>query len=73
MINTVIKIFEVTHQLKAVDDQTRDLLDTTRHVELNIREARRLRRLKDNLLNSREKMWMESSKTTSPRYKLSPN
>lgn len=58
-ITTVIKIFEVTYQLKAVGEQTTDLLDTTQHVELNIREARRLRRLKDSLLNAGERTWMD--------------
>ena len=58
-ITTVIKVFEVTYQLKAVGEQTADLLDTTQHVDLNIREARRLRRLKDNLLNAGERAWMD--------------
>ncbi|KAI9870377.1 MAG: hypothetical protein M1830_004319 [Pleopsidium flavum] len=58
-ITTVIKVFEVTYQLKAVGEQTADLLDTTQHVELNIREARRLRRLKDKLLNTGERTWMD--------------
>lgn len=58
-ITTFIKIFEVTYQLKAVGEQTADLLDTTQHVQLNIREARRLRRLKDSLLNAGERTWMD--------------
>jgi len=58
-ITTFIKIFEVTYQLKAVCEQTADLLDTTQHVQLNIREARRLRRLKDSLLNAGERAWMD--------------
>lgn len=58
-ITTIIKIFEVTYQLKAVGEQTADLLDTTQHVALNIREARRLRRLKDSLLNAGERLWMD--------------
>ncbi|MCJ1457162.1 hypothetical protein MMC28_007529 [Mycoblastus sanguinarius] len=58
-INTSIKIFEITYQLKAVDEQTCDLLSTTRHVILNVNEARRLRRLKDALLNSGERAWMD--------------
>ncbi len=59
-INTSINIFEITYQLKAVDEQTADLISTTRHVMLNIKEARRLRRLKDALLKVEERTWMDS-------------
>ena len=58
-ITTIIRIFEVTYQLQAVGEQTADLLETTQHVQLNIREARRLRRLKDSLLNAGERGWMD--------------
>lgn len=58
-INSSIKIFEVTYQLKAVDEQTADLLSTTRHVNNNVNEARRLLRLKTKLLNKGERTWME--------------
>jgi len=58
-ISTCIKLCEVTYQLKAVGEQTADLLNTTQHVELNVREARRLRRVKDKLLNAGERAWMD--------------
>lgn len=59
VFNTVIRIFEITYQLKAVDEQTRELLNTTEHVDANIHEARRLRRLKDSLLQAGERLWMD--------------
>ena len=58
-INSSIRIFEVTYQLKAVDEQTADLLSTTRHVDNNLNEARRLRRLKVTLLDAEERAWID--------------
>ena len=58
-INSSIRIFEVTYQLKAVDEQTADLLSTTRHVDNNLNEARRLRRLKVTLLDAEERTWID--------------
>ncbi|KAL9633399.1 MAG: hypothetical protein Q9164_004719 [Protoblastenia rupestris] len=58
-IATSIKLFEITYQLKAVDEQTRDLLSTTKHVNVNIYEARRLRRLKAASLSNKESNWMD--------------
>ena len=58
-INSSIRIFEVTYQLKAVDEQTADLLSTTRHVDNNLNEARRLRRLKVTLLDADECAWID--------------
>ena len=58
-INSSIRIFEVTYQLKAVDEQTADLLSTTRHVDNNLNEARRLRRLKITLLDAGERAWID--------------
>lgn len=57
--NATIKILEVTYQLKAVDEQTADLLSTTRHVNFMIQEAHRLRRLKAGLLNTSERTWID--------------
>ena len=59
-INTSIRIFEVTYQLKAVGQQTADLLCTTKHVETNLNEARRLRRQKVALLNAGERNWIDA-------------
>lgn len=57
--NATIKILEVTYQLKAVDEQTADLLSTTRHVDFMVQEARRLRRLKTGLLNTSERTMID--------------
>ena len=58
-VNTSIRLFEVTYQLKAVDEQAADLLSTTKHVDRNLNEARRLRRLKAKLLTTGESTWMD--------------
>lgn len=59
-INATIKILEITYQLKAVDEQTADLLSTTRHVDSMVQEAHRLRRLKAGLLNTSERTWIDT-------------
>ena len=59
-INATIKILEVTYQLKAVDQQTEDLLATTRHVDPMVQEARRLRRLNAGLLNTNERTMIDT-------------
>ena len=57
-VNSSIKIFEVTYQLKGVDEQTADLLSTANHVNHNIKEARRLSRAKTPLLSLNERAWI---------------
>ena len=59
-INATIKILEVTYQLKAVDEQTADLLATTRHVDFMLQHAHRLRRLKAALLNANERTMIDT-------------
>lgn len=59
-INSTIKILEVTYQLKAVDEQTNDLLSTTTHVNKNVSEARRLRSIKAGSLNKEDLIWTDS-------------
>lgn len=59
-INATIKILEVTYQLKAVDQQTADLLSTTRHVDFMLQQASRLRRLKAGLLNTSERTMVDT-------------
>lgn len=44
-VNISFRILEVSHELKAVDEQTSGLLKITEHVNRNLSEARRLRRL----------------------------
>ena len=57
-IITSVRLFEVTYQLKAVDEQTADLLSTARHVDTNLNEARRLR-MKVALLDAGESAWID--------------
>ena len=56
---TSLNLFEVTYRLKAVDEQTSDLLSTTRHVYSNLNEARRLRRLSVVLIDTAELAWID--------------
>ena len=59
-INATIKILEITYELKAVDEQTADLLSTTRHVDSMLQHAHRLRRLKAGLLNASERAMIDT-------------
>ena len=59
VINASIKIFEATYQLKDVDEQFAHLLATTNHVNLNVKEARRLLRVKNDQLDPNERSWMD--------------
>lgn len=57
--NVSVKILETWFQLVAVDEETADLLRLTEHVDRNVTEARRLRRLKASLINVEDKEWMD--------------
>ena len=57
-IITSVRLFEVTYQLKAVDEQTANLLSMARHVDTNLNEARRLR-TKVALLDAGESAWID--------------
>ena len=57
-IASTIKILEVVYLLKAADEQTTDLLRTTEHVERNVKEARRLLRLKASHITDEERSYM---------------
>ncbi|MCJ1279193.1 hypothetical protein MMC21_007017 [Puttea exsequens] len=59
--NSTIKILELTFQLKAVGEQTTDLLRTTEHVNRNVNEARRLRRLKASWISADDRAWMDET------------
>lgn len=59
VVNFSLKILEVSYQLKAVDEQTSDLLRTTEHVNRNLSEARRLRRQKASLIDAEDGAWMD--------------
>ena len=59
-ISVTIKILEITYELRAVDEQTADLLSTTRHVDSMLQHAHRLRRLKAGLLNTSERTMIDT-------------
>jgi hypothetical protein len=58
-VNGTIQISQTVYELKAVDQQARDLLETTRHVEHNLTTVRLLRRQKSKLLSGAEKIWID--------------
>ena len=57
--NVSIKILEFSFQFRAVGEQTADLLRMAEHVNRNVYEARRLRRLKTSLISADDKAWMD--------------
>lgn len=58
-VNLSVRILEVSYQLKAVGEQTTDLLRITEHVCRNLNEARRLRRRKSSWINVGDGAWMD--------------
>ena len=60
-IGSTVKIFEVVYQFQATDEQTSDILNTANHVERNLKEAQRLLRNKDAVLNSNDYEWVASA------------
>jgi hypothetical protein len=54
-----LRISQAVYELKAVGEQTRDLLDTTKYVNASLESVRELRRKKSDLLNREEKSWMD--------------
>ena len=60
-ISATIKIFEVAYQIQATDEQTSDILNTTSHVEKNLKEAQRLLGIKAALLDRHEYEWVVSA------------
>lgn len=58
-VNFSLRILEIAYQLKAVDGQTSDLLRITEHVNRNLSEARRLRRLKMSSISAEDGAWMD--------------
>ena len=57
--NVSIKICGAWFQLTAVDDETANLLKMTEHVDRNVTEARRLRRVKTLLIGGKRRSWMD--------------
>lgn len=60
-ISATMKIFEVVYQIQATDEQTSDILNTTSHVERNLKEAQRLLRTKGALFDKTEYEWIVSA------------
>ena len=58
-VASVFKILEVVYALKAVDEQTRDLLKLTQEVEKDIRHAQRLLHSNTSTSEKLDKEWMD--------------
>jgi hypothetical protein len=54
-----LRIAQTVYELKAVGEQTRQLLQTTSHIDTSVRQARALRRQKSSLLQTAEKAWID--------------
>jgi hypothetical protein len=59
VFNATLKISQTYYELKAVGEQTRDLLDTTKHIDDSTRNVRIVRRQKSALLTATEKEWID--------------
>jgi hypothetical protein len=54
-----IRVSQTIYELKAVDEQARNLLDTTTHVDSTLTSVRTLRRQKSTHLSPTEKKWID--------------
>src|SRR6266516_5271795 len=54
-----LRIFQIGYELKAVGEQTRDLLDSTDHVSTGLQAVKTLRRKKSQHLDITEKKWID--------------
>ena len=59
VFTATLRISQAVYELKAVGEQTRDLLDTTKHIEDSLRNVRIVRRQKSILLTTTEKEWID--------------
>ena len=59
IFTATLRISQVVYELKAVGEQTRDLLDSTNHVEASLEVVRTLRRQKSSHLDPTEKRWID--------------
>jgi hypothetical protein len=59
VFNATLRISQAYYELKAVGEQTRDLLDTTKHIDDAMRNVRIVRRQKSALLTATEKEWID--------------
>ena len=60
-ISATIKICEVVYQIQATDEQTSDILNTSNHVERNLKEAQRLFRIKADFIDRHDYEWAKST------------
>lgn len=58
--NISLRLFQVIYEFKAVGQQTRDLLDSTKHVSSTLESARTMRQQKSAFLSSDERSWIDS-------------
>jgi hypothetical protein len=58
-LNVTIRISQAIYELKAVDQQARDLLETTGHVEHNLGPVKTLRRQKSMHMSHTEMIWID--------------
>lgn len=58
-LNTTLRLSQVVYEFKAVGEQARDLLNSTKHVSDNVQIARELRRKKSLHLDNTEKKWID--------------
>lgn len=61
VINSTLRISQIVYEFKAVGEQARDLLASTKHVAKAIETTRTLRRQKSAHLASTEKEWIDST------------
>lgn len=54
------KFIEILYQLYVAEERTGDLLQTIRHITLNVENVRRLRRLNAGHLSTRDLTWIDS-------------
>jgi hypothetical protein len=60
VFTATLRISQIAYELKAVGEQTRDLLDSTNHVEMTMQAVRTLRRQKSMHLEKTEKIWIDN-------------
>jgi hypothetical protein len=57
--NISLRLFQVIYEFKAVGQQTRDLLDSTKHVTSTLESARTMRQQKSAFLSAHERSWID--------------
>ncbi|KAK6005790.1 hypothetical protein QM012_007432 [Aureobasidium pullulans] len=58
--NVSLRLFQVIYEFKAVGQQTRDLLDSTKHVSSSLESAQTMRQQKSAFLSADERRWIDS-------------